>query len=33
MELAIDIREKLAEVTDNKITMSAGLALSLHLIN
>ena len=27
LELAIDIREKLAEVTDNKITMSAGLAL------
>ena len=25
--MAIDIREKLAEVTDNKITMSAGLAL------
>ncbi len=27
LELAIDIRKKLAEVTDNKITMSAGLAL------
>ena len=27
LELAIDIREKLSEVTDNKITMSAGLAL------
>ena len=27
LELAIDIREKLVEVTDNKITMSAGLAL------
>ena len=27
LELAIDIREKLAEVTDNKTTMSAGLAL------
>ena len=27
LELAIDIRKKLAEVTDKKITMSAGLAL------
>ena len=27
LELAIDIRKKLAKVTDNKITMSAGLAL------